>query len=548
MHQGTFGVKASVVMLLFAWCIYPSMHVAGVSQQGDLKYQDRGDRYEGIKGTPVSDRVDLISALVDYRELLTELPTQFKLKFYVRDRTPIFITVREIDNRRNYWLDRVRPILDWRAGTVYQFRWTTAEVIKPLNIQLYELGAVVQLDDDEPSMDMRVAPSILYHSSSPSIARDYQFTFKIGRRADVTCSFSKDEANSPIISRQAFEMSGQRPRTVSWNASNAREGWYRLRINVVYSNNGQEVNKVVRFYHRPNMGDASEEFSEPDAVPTRNIPQASSGSASGNASNSENTFGVFPYPVKLTERQREFLSSSAETVNRHEKSLKTNLARLEPKASFNELKKLLLDTLTEARREVELNQESFTYRFIPARFTRSFIEEPDLEAARMFFGEILARYDRELETIKKSGQGDYAAIRDRTLQLLSINYQAYGIVTRSGDFTFNLEIASVPQGASISYKRKGDADYTSDGSQTKTILQNLGYAVWFVRAGLPGYKEQEKAHDPFRESNHILTFELEQLPKATPAVQEVKKSNTESQATPRTSPSGRRKRLRSSHP
>jgi hypothetical protein len=254
MSPGKLKLNALIILLSFALFMCSSAQIAGVSQQLNLRYQDRGDRYEGIKGTPVSDRVELISAVVDYKEDITEMPDQFKLKFYLKERTPVFITVREIDNRRNYWLDRVNPNTGWRVGAINEFQWPTAEVIKPLgDIRLYALGAVVQLDDNEALMDIRVAPAILYHTRPPAEASGYLFTFRIGRKADVTCSVSRDEDNSPVLQTQSFTWPGQRPRTVSWSAAHAREGWYRLRISVVYSNNGQEVNKIVRFYHRPSV-------------------------------------------------------------------------------------------------------------------------------------------------------------------------------------------------------------------------------------------------------------------------------------------------------
>ena len=226
--------------------------VLGVVLQSDLKYQDRGDRYEGIKGSPVSDRVELISAMIEYNERSNQLPGEFKLNFYLSRQVPVFIRVREIDNHHNYWMDKLRPASGWHTGFSNEFRWSTEEVIKSLkDIQLSDLGAVAQLDNDDPSLDMRVAPVILYTSQLPSNIGGYLFTFKISRKADVTCSFSKDEDNSPVLSTQSFGMPGQRPRTVNWNASNAKEGWYRLKINVVYSNNGQEVNQIIHFYHRP---------------------------------------------------------------------------------------------------------------------------------------------------------------------------------------------------------------------------------------------------------------------------------------------------------
>lgn len=246
--------KARPVLLLSTLAVLFFATAWGRAPQSELKYQDRGDRYEGVRGTPVSDRVELISALVDYNEGAAALPAQFKLKFFLREKTPVFITVRELDNRHNYWLDRVRPRGEWRTGFGNEFAWPTAEVVRRLrDIQLSGLGTVVQLGSDQPSVDVRVAPGILYHTRPPSAVGGYLFTFRIGRRADVTCSVSEDRDKSPVLSTQSFTMPGQRPRTVPWNAANARDGWYRLTIKVVYSNNGQEVNKIVRFYHCPSV-------------------------------------------------------------------------------------------------------------------------------------------------------------------------------------------------------------------------------------------------------------------------------------------------------
>jgi hypothetical protein len=243
----------AILLFLVAWT-FSLTPVAWPGSQANLTYQDRGDRYEGIKGSPVSDRVELLSALVDYQEDYKQIPEHFKMKFYLREQSRVFITVREIDNRRSYWMDRIRPSSGWHQGFGNEFAWPTQDVIRPLkDLQLSDLGAVAQLGSDDPSLDMRVAPVIFFYSQLPRSIGRYSFTFKISRRADVACSFSKDEDNSPVPSTQSFKMPGNRPRTVNWNASNAREGWYRLKINVVYSNNGQELNQILHFYHRPKI-------------------------------------------------------------------------------------------------------------------------------------------------------------------------------------------------------------------------------------------------------------------------------------------------------
>jgi hypothetical protein len=55
-----------------------------VAGETHLQYQDRGNRYEGIKPKPVSGAdVELISAIVDYKEEVMQLPERFKVQFYL---------------------------------------------------------------------------------------------------------------------------------------------------------------------------------------------------------------------------------------------------------------------------------------------------------------------------------------------------------------------------------------------------------------------------------------------------------------------------------
>jgi hypothetical protein len=228
--------------------------VAATLPQSDFKYRDRGDRKEGVdKGFPVSDRVELISAVVSYNERLNEIPDKYNLKFYLNQTEPVFVRVRELDNQYNYWLDQLRPPKPWRQGFDNDFQWSTDGVAKPKHITLDELGAVAQLGSADPSLDMRVAPVILFGTRHPDKITGYTFTYKISRKADVTCSFAKDVDNSPLLATQTSEVPGQRPRTVDWNVGNLSEGWYRLIITVIYSNNGEKIDQIVHFYHRPSV-------------------------------------------------------------------------------------------------------------------------------------------------------------------------------------------------------------------------------------------------------------------------------------------------------
>ena len=77
--------------------------------QVDLQYQQRGDRYEGVKPKPVSGYdIELISVLADYQEPHEGegFPKRVTLRFYLAGDDAVHLTVRELDYRAYYWLDR----------------------------------------------------------------------------------------------------------------------------------------------------------------------------------------------------------------------------------------------------------------------------------------------------------------------------------------------------------------------------------------------------------------------------------------------------------
>jgi hypothetical protein len=231
--------------------VLPFVGVLGTTLQSDLQYRDRGDRYEGVRSFPISDKIELLSAMVDYEEPVTKFPDYFKLRFYLNENAPVSLTVREINNRSNYWLDKVKKPAGWHLGFNNEFQWPTDEVIKPLkNIGLYDLGTVVELSMNTPESEIQVAPSILFHSQPPKSVNAYLFSFKVGRRAEVTWHVSKDDARAPDLETSSVFVRGGVARTIRWNAANMKDGRYQLRITISFTTNGQRVSKVIHFYHR----------------------------------------------------------------------------------------------------------------------------------------------------------------------------------------------------------------------------------------------------------------------------------------------------------
>jgi hypothetical protein len=238
-----------LVMLL---SLLPAPFVSG---QPHLQYQHRGNRYEGIKPKPVSGYdIELISARVDYKEEIEQLPDRLRVQFYLQQLSKVYLTVRELDYKYYYWMDRVQPAQLWRPGFENVFEWPTREVIQQLGqITMYDLGVVARLDKSEPSMSERVAPVIFYHSQAPTVIKGYLFTFKTGGDAHLRCAVYEDGASEPLFTQILQRQRGGRPFTVRWDSSQAGQGSYTLVLGGYFLETNIPIDQTVTFYHQPDV-------------------------------------------------------------------------------------------------------------------------------------------------------------------------------------------------------------------------------------------------------------------------------------------------------
>jgi hypothetical protein len=215
-----------------------------------LQYQNRGNRFEGLKPKPVSGYdIELLSALVDYREPSPAWPPMLHLKFYLPAAEPVFVTVRQPRPKTAYyWLDKVVPPAPWRPLAINEFTWPTEPVLRKLtSVTMGDLGAVVRLRQQDPSKRERVAPAALFHTQPPSSASNYRFTFKTNGTAFVTCTvYRGDDVMGQRTQNQ--EKAGS-PFIVDWKSQGQPDGEYRLELTGYFDNN-VELAKEVVFYHR----------------------------------------------------------------------------------------------------------------------------------------------------------------------------------------------------------------------------------------------------------------------------------------------------------
>lgn len=215
-----------------------------------LQYQNRGNRWEGLKPKPVSGYdIELLSALVSDREASPTWPTMLRLKFYLPAAESAFVTVRQPRPKTvYYWLDKVVPPTPWRPQAFNEFAWPTEPVLRNLtSVTLDDLGAVVRLRQEGPSKSETVAPAALYLTKPPTAVSGYRFTFKTNGTAYVTCKIYRGDKE--VYKRPQSQEKAGSPFTVSWEPQGQPEGEYRLSLSGYFDNDDQLAKEVV-FYHR----------------------------------------------------------------------------------------------------------------------------------------------------------------------------------------------------------------------------------------------------------------------------------------------------------
>lgn len=215
-----------------------------------LQYQNRGNRYEGLKPKPVSGYdIEILSALIDYREPSPKWPETLRLKFYLPAAELVFVTVRQPRPKTAYyWLDKVAPPTPWRPRAFNEFTWPTAPVLRNLtSVTLDDLGAVVRLRQQDPAKKETIAPAALFHTQPPQAAKGYRFTFKTNGTAHVTCKIYRGDKE--VYQRQQNRERAGSPFTVSWESQSQPEGEYRLSLSGYFDDNTPLAKEVV-FYHR----------------------------------------------------------------------------------------------------------------------------------------------------------------------------------------------------------------------------------------------------------------------------------------------------------
>ncbi len=226
-----------------------------------LEYQSRGSYKEGIRAKPVSGNdIELISVLVDYQEPIPSksFPKRLKVQFYLEkemDKSEVAMTVRELDYRVYYWLDSVKPKTPWGKGFQNVFTWPTDRVLNqlPQKMDMYELGALVRVNEPTVLLSERVAPAVLYHTQPPEHIEGYLFTLKTAEDSRLTFAVIQEETGKKVWTKTFRRKRAGRPFTIPWNAGEAAVGFYRAEISGFSLFTNDEISKNIRWFHQPSL-------------------------------------------------------------------------------------------------------------------------------------------------------------------------------------------------------------------------------------------------------------------------------------------------------
>lgn len=225
---------------------------------------------------------------------------------------------------------------------------------------------------------------------------------------------------------------------------------------------------------------------------------------------------IFPTTAeaKINPSQLQLLRREALNVQARIQVLKANVVRMQEPAKRDQLIGILRGNLNDGLEAVQRTERSFT---------ELGAGQSTLEAGRVFFADLRASYRQALQDLASiRGQvgistkflimrfvrlQGYPALAQGPLRVLEQNVLAYSVVATKGDLTFDLEVNSAPQGATVFFWRRGDSQ-RKNSKPTNSVIPALPYAIWLVRFQVPGYRDEEREHDPFREANHVVSVEM----------------------------------------
>jgi hypothetical protein len=227
--------------------------------------------------------------------------------------------------------------------------------------------------------------------------------------------------------------------------------------------------------------------------------------------------GSFSLPteakVTINLSQKQLLRSAAISVQHKIETLKASLATLKNEDS-SRVPALLRQNVLDADKDLSMTEKEFD------DLTTTSSERAD---ADVFFEDLHRTYGLTLRQLQaslyrrstivsvafqKGAKTQDEALEGVVLRAFEHNELAYDVVADTQSLTFDLDVRTVPEGAKVSYGRRGDSTFSPLQDETNSVIKALPYAIWLVRFVKEGFAPVEREHNPFTDKNHVLAVEL----------------------------------------
>jgi hypothetical protein len=219
--------------------------------------------------------------------------------------------------------------------------------------------------------------------------------------------------------------------------------------------------------------------------------------------------------VTISPSQTQLLRQQAVEVQNRLDTLKASLRALsEPKTNAR-VQTLLRQNVLDADAALTVTEQ---------RFLDLVADSKQKAAANVFFSDLHITYQTAMAltglkaygysggviaAAYQRGSGSaFPAVAEAVFPAFEQNRLAYTVVADKGSLTFDLEVRSSPEGASVSFGRRGDSSFEALQDPTNSTIKALPYAIWTVRFEKKDFMDVERDHNPFTDQNHVLTVEL----------------------------------------
>jgi hypothetical protein len=220
---------------------------------------DRGNRYEGVRASPIAnDDLELLAMFVN-RPILFTANSILHARFHIpKDTKDASSNVRvyawEINLQKYYWLESKPESTHWKAGQAAKFEWST-EVLEREAVEPDNLGVLAQLSSKTVAHE--VAPILLALSSTTATVKEYRIILRANQSLGEMTWTVTPETKSSLVLAQGKLTGEHYPTTTITLVMTPKKlvqgVWYLMRIRAPRQGEAGIAELIIRFQHHSTL-------------------------------------------------------------------------------------------------------------------------------------------------------------------------------------------------------------------------------------------------------------------------------------------------------